>query len=176
MRSNVFLIAIMTLVGCFTTQQINIGTKTSLERQLIGEVEPLTEEELLAASVRADGEVGLGSLDDLQARALQARRRQLFNRDDVDELKALGCLGEGKNAELVLRDCRPDPERAALLERLIAEENSDRAAILTWAIEADPALTPADRLQLAAVYHRLLVERARPADWVQDDDGTWRQK
>src|SRR5690606_11045611 len=122
-------------------------------------------------SVRADGEVGVGSLDDLQARAISARRRQLFNRDDLDELKALGCLGEGLAAELVLRDCQPDPERATLLERLLSEENSDRKAILNWALEADPALTPADRPQLVAVYRRLLLERARPKDWVQTDDG-----
>lgn len=176
MRSNYFILSLSLLASCVTMQQVNIGTKTSLERQLIGDVEPLTEEELLAASVRADGDVGVGSLDDLQARAISARRRQLFNRDDVDELKSLGCLGEGKNADLLTRDCTLTQEQSALQTRVVDEENADRKAIIQWALEADPALTPSDKPQIVEVYRRLLAERARPRDWLQSDNASWRQK
>ena len=91
--------------GCITVTTVNIGTKTSLERQLVGELEPLTDDQLLAASVRAQPQLVAGSLADLQAGAVAARRRQLFNRDDINEAKQLGCLGEALGAELVVRPC-----------------------------------------------------------------------
>ena len=161
--------------GCISTTQVNIGTKTSLERQLIGELEPLSEDEVLAASVRAQAQGGLGPLDDQQGAALAARRRQLFNRDDVDEAKQAGCLGEGKDGELVARLCdKPaDAEAAARVSKLVAEENADRRAIIDWAVAADPALTPADRPEVVRIYQRIIVERARTGEWVQDDTGGW---
>ncbi len=165
--------------ACITTNIINIGQKTSLEKQLMGEEEPLTEEQILVSSVRARGDgVQAGSADDLQSRALSARRRQLFNRDDVDELKAAGCLGEGLEAKLSRRPCdaAAEPERAHLAERITKEENDDRQAIIDWAIGVDPVLTPADRPQIEAIYHRLVVERARSGDWVQAADGRWSRR
>lgn len=165
--------------ACITTTVVNIGQKTSLEKQLMGEEEPLTEELILAASVRAQGGgVQAGSADDLQSHALSARRRQLFNRDDLDELKAAGCLGEALKAKLTRRPCDAgsDPEKTRLAERMANEENEDRQAIIDWAIGIDQVLTPADRPQIEALYHRLVVERARPGDWVQADDGRWTQR
>jgi uncharacterized protein YdbL (DUF1318 family) len=158
------------------TNQVAIGQKTSLEKQLMGEVEPLTEEEMLVSSVRAPGGVQAGSEDDLQTRAIAARRRQLFNRDDVDELKSRGCLGEARAAALVIRSCSADDAAAALRDRLLAEENADRQAIIDWALAADPILTATDRPQVVEIYGRLLRERARPGDWLEDDEGNWRQR
>ena len=163
--------------ACFTVTTVNIGTKTSLERQLIGELEPLSEEELLAASVRAAGQMSLGDLGDLQRAAIAARRRQLFHRDEVDEAKQAGCPGENNRAEPVLLPCGPvDGETAARLARLIAEENEDRTAIIDWALAADSSLTSADRAEIARVYRRMLQEAARPGHWIQGDDGSWTQR
>ncbi len=172
------LTLILPLCGCVTVASVNIGTKTSLEKQLMGEIEPLSEEELLAASVRQSGSGAFLPLDEQRARALQARRRQVFNQDDLDELKAQGCAGEGKDAQVVARRCAEadKAEVAARLERLIAEENADRAVIMSWAVATDAALTERDRGQVVQVYRRLLLERARPGDWVQGDGGEWKQK
>jgi hypothetical protein len=164
--------------SCFTLRSVTIGQKTSLERQLMGEVEPLTEQELLASSVRAAGGVGAGSVDDVLRRALGARRRQLFNRDDIDELKANGCLGEAAGARLVGRGCARQAEAATAptVARLVEQENSDRQAIIDWAIATDPLLTPKDREQVIQVYHLLLREQARAGDWVQGADWAWTQR
>jgi uncharacterized protein YdbL (DUF1318 family) len=161
-----------------TVTPINVGTKTSLERQLVGELEPLSEEQLLAASVRAQAHLGTGSLADLQAAAVDARRRQLFNRDDIDEAKKLGCLGEAREAVLATRPCEAarDSTMAARLARLVSEENADRRAIIDWAVAADSSLTPADRPEVVHVYHRLLVEAARAGDWLEDDEGHWQRR
>jgi uncharacterized protein YdbL (DUF1318 family) len=164
--------------ACVTVTTVTIGTKTSLERQLAGEVEPLSEEQLLAASVRAEAQVSGGSLADLQAAAVAARRRQLFNRDDIDEGKKQGCLGETREARLTLRPCEPakDPAVATHLAALVAQENEDRLVVIDWAIAADAALTPADRLEVVRVYRRLLLEASRQGDWVQGDDGGWTRR
>jgi uncharacterized protein YdbL (DUF1318 family) len=164
--------------ACVTVTTVTIGTKTSLERQLAGDVEPLSEEQLLAASVRAEPQVSGGSLTDLQAAAVAARRRQLFNRDDVDEAKKQGCLGESRNALLAVRPCDAgkDPVTAARLSTLVAQENDDRRAVIDWAIASDAALTPADRPEVVGVYHRLLLEASRKGDWVQGEDGGWARR
>ena len=174
-KRSVPAVAAALLSGCITTTVVNIGQKSSLERQLMGEIEPLSESELLVASVRAPGGVGSGSADDLTAAALAGRRRQLFNRDDLDELKTAGCLGEAQRARHEARPCDRvgAADNAKLVERLVAEENEDRAHIIDWALSVDPVLTRGDRAQVEEIYHRLLIEKARPGDWVQQEDGAW---
>jgi hypothetical protein len=159
--------------GCITVHAVNIGQKTSLEMQLMGEFEPLTEEEQLAASVRAGPDAPSAARSDLEAAAVAARQRQLFNRDDLRTLKAAGCLGEARGAQLAARPCGKEAEVEPLRTRLVAEENADRAAIMAWAVEADPVLTRRDMPQVAAVFHRLLFEQAQKGEQVQNDDGAW---
>lgn len=163
--------------GCITVTTVNIGSKTSLEKQLMGEFEPLTEEEALVSSVRAAPVGASAAQDDGQAAALGARQRQLFNRDDLRSFKAAGCLGEALEAKLAARDCERsrDPSAAALLQKLLAEENADRQILMAWALSADPGLAGQDSKTLAAMYHRLLLEQAVAGDWLQQDDGTWVQ-
>ncbi len=177
MRNKLTLILLPALFACtITTRPVNIGTKTALERQLMGELEPLSDEQLLAASVRApsdDPEVG--GLDTTQAYAMAARRRQVFNRDEVDELKTRGCVGEAKNATLAVRDCNPSAEEAARRDRLIGEENADREAILEWVATSEATFTGNGRGQLVDMYHRLLAERAKPGEWVEGPGG-WAKK
>lgn len=165
--------ALSALAACtITTRPVNIGTKTALERQLMGQLEPLSEEQLLAASVRAPSrDPNHSGLDTNQAYAMAARRRQVFNKDEVNELKAQGCLGEAKDATLTVRPCDLTPEVTARRDRLQAEENADRAAILDWVASSDESYSGSGRGQLIAMYHRLLVEAARSGDWVEGDSG-----
>ncbi len=174
---NKLTILLLPLAACtITTRPVNIGTKTALERQLMGELEPLSDEQLLAASVRApsrDPEVA--GLDHTQAYAMAARRRQVFNRDEVDELKARGCLGEAKSAMLVTRDCQASAEDAARREKLLGEENTDRNAILDWVASTDASFAGKGRGQLVDMYHRLLVDKTKPGEWIEGPGG-WVKK
>jgi hypothetical protein len=164
--------------GLVRVTTVNIGQKTSLERQLIGELEPLSEEEILAASVRAANSTGDLAADDLMQRAVAARQRQLFNRDDIDELKAAGCLGEGPRTELLWRECElgSDPEVQSRGARLVNEENADRAAVIDWVLATDPVLTPSDREQVVQIYSRLLLQNTKAGQWTKSEDGAWTQK
>lgn len=173
MRNSVLLLLLLAASCTITTRPVNIGTKTALERQMMGELVPLTEEELLASSMRAGTEDARSSgLDERQARAMAARRRQVFNRDEIEDLKSKGCLGEALNATLAIRDCGVDSGRSG---ELLAEENVDRAAILDWLASSDDAFADAGRAQLVEMYHRLLVTNAKKGDWIEDQGG-WAQK
>ena len=165
-------------MGCFTNQVINISQKTALERQLMGELEPLTDEQLLLASMRAERDLGQGSVDDVETRALAARRRQLFNRDDVREAKQVGCLGETRQGELVQRPCALDTDatQTALHTKLVQQENADRKVIVDWVISSDAALTAGDRAQVTRLYAQFLAEAAQPGDWLEDEEGAWRKR
>lgn len=164
--------------GCFTIKTVNPSQKTALERQLIGDLEAFSKEKLLTASVRARRGAADDPMGSLAARAIAARRRQMFNRDDIVELKGWGCVGEGLDARLVARECPQvsDPELEAVRARVVQQENRDRASIIDWSISTDPVLTPEDRAQVVAIYHRLLVEQAEPGHWIQTRQGTWTRK
>jgi hypothetical protein len=159
------------LCGCISVPIVNIPAKTAYERQLLGELEPLSEEEILEASVRAATALG-PALDTARDRALAARRRQLFNRDDVQALLRLGCAGEAFAVQLVARPCARGPDFAA---RVMAEENADRATLMDWAIVADPQVSEADRPEVARLYRELMRANAPPGSFQEDGAGVWTQ-
>ena len=147
--------------SCVRITTVNVGQKTSLERQLIGNFEPLTDDEILVATVRAKHGMSVAAGDEVQ-RVLAARRRQLFNEDDISRLQEAGCTEETEDATLSVRDC--SPEDAVLLEiqkRVIEEENQDRATIIDWALRRDPSLTPGDRDKVVKIYAAYLRDRRR---------------
>lgn len=169
------IVLLVASAGCIRTNSVTIGRKTDLERQLMGRLEPLSEEELLAASVRAPGDDEGGALRELEDRAIAARRRQLFNADDLGSLATAGCVGEAQDGTIQKRPCSGG-ELLNVRDRLIREENADRSAVIDWAIEADPGLTPGDRPQILLLYHALRTERAVVGTPIQADDGSWAPK
>lgn len=183
--SRFWLRGLMSAIACLitactiTTRPVNLGTKTVLERQLMGKLEPLTDEQLLASSVRAPqrGAGASDGLDSRQALAMAARRRQVFNRDDIDELRAKGCIGEAKDATVAVRDCdtQNDPDVRTRRARLVGEENADRRDILNWVASTDANFSGAGRVQLVDMYHRLLLDRVRSGEWFEDASG-WATK
>ena len=160
--------------GC-TITTINISQKTALENQLLGEMAPLSDEELLLSSVRARGAPG-SSL--ALTPAIAARRRQLFNRDDTNEFKKQRCVGERSDALLVPRPCsqREDPVVERRLQKLVTEENHDRKLLVDWTISNDPTLTPADRPEIQRLYHTLLTRNSPEGTLTLNDAGTWAPK
>ena len=116
-----------------------------------------------------------GGLDERQSRAMAARRRQVFNRDEVDDLNSRGCLGEARDATLTVRPCDADDATVRRRAELVAQENADRAAILDWIASGDSSFADAGHSQLVDMYHRLLVANAKKGDWVEDHGG-WMQK
>ncbi|MHC5034937.1 MAG: YdbL family probable chaperone protein [Planctomycetota bacterium] len=161
------------------------GGQRSLEEQILGSFEQIGEEVYLLAGVRAvDPVSGVPTpprpMTPSERRALAARRRMEFNRDDVLAFKAEGYVGEGSDALLVLFDARlrdlqaADPRRFELVKEIAAEENEDRLIVMQRIVDTSPALHGSQGLAtvgriLAAKYRR----EARPGARLQLPDGTW---
>ena len=161
----------------------SVATPTALERQLLGVYEALDRVLVLASSVR-DHHLGAATPEPLRAQAIEARRRQRFNEDDIDELKAAGCLAEASEGTLTARQCAvvdegPESQRRTL-ERVVQDENRSRRQIWAWAAsvlaarEGRRTVTDADRVALGRTYHRLLREAAAVGSFFEIAPGTYR--
>ena len=189
------LAAFMTvaLSGCTLAQvKVNVASeRTSLENQILGSYNSLSEETLLVASVR-----GVDPLGRIQTPAKKSQEQQdavtamqvlSFHADDVDAFKRLGWVGEDNQGLLkplgMARDKAPDDLKdfAARygqkeFSSVLAEVNAAREAIMRRAVETNAALTPADMPKVRAVFAKLAADTAKPGDKLQLADGAWTVK
>lgn len=143
----------------------------------MGSFEPLTEEEMLLGSVRDEALLLRGEELNQDKVALQARRRQLFNRDDVNAFKEQGCLGEARKGQLVIRGCQESSsQQATLLQQILEQETQDRAAIVSWVISQHDHLQESHRGQVIDIYRQFILSRSPKGTPFQNEDGTWVQK
>ena len=167
----------LVLTGCFTIKTVNISQKTSLEHQLMGSFEPLTEEEMLLGTVRDEAKLLKAQEMGLDQIALQARRRQLFNRDDINHFKEQGCLGEAIKGQLMIRNCsKIDNEQRKLLEQVLEQETQDRKSIITWVISQHDHLQETHREQVIDIYRQFILSRSPKGTPFESTSGTWTQK
>ncbi len=181
----------MALVGCGIFRravgvQIEVsGAQRTLEEQILGSFEQVAEEVFLLAGVRSiDPLTGEPSapppMTESRRRALQARRRMEFNRDDILMFKRRGYAGEANDARLTIFEeavellAEPQPRLSQLVHELAAEENEDRATIVARIVETTPELTGATgesevRRILASRYR----QEAAPGMRVQLPNGDW---
>ena len=172
--NSTLLMACLLLSGCLTIKTVNISQKTSLEHQLMGSFEPLTEEEMLLSSVRDEAQmIRAEELSEDQA-AMSARRRQLFNRDDIERFKRQGCLGEAISGELVARSCDDDSARSKpIIERVLDEETVDRAAIISWVISQHDHLQESQRSQVKQIYRQFILSHSPQGTPFENLNGDW---
>ncbi len=95
---------------------------------------------------------------------------------ELDKHKTSGALAESNQALVVVRqlDALPLQQRAAV-QKLVKAENADRERMF----EEIAAATGTDLSQLPKIrstYAATLRQNARPGDWIQQPDGTYRQK
>jgi len=183
----------LVLSGCTLAEvKVNVASeRTSLENQILGSYNALSEETLLVASVR-----GVDPLGRIQTPAKKSAEQQdavtamqvlSFHADDVDAFKRLGWVGEDNQGLLkplgMARDKAPDDLKdfAARygqkeFDSVLAEVNAAREGIMRRAIETNAALTPADLPKVRAVFAKLAADTAKPGDRLQLADGAWTVK
>lgn len=177
-----WMVAGLLAAGCVSAQIQVVDERTALENQILGSYEELDRDLQLVASVRAVDEQGARRgpprFSDIRAQAVAARQTQQFNLDDVMELKAKGCLGEGNDGLLAARPCQAAAaaQVAERIARMVAAENQSRKVLLLFVVTTSPDLTEKDSAELARAWARLNRERAAPGHWVQAADGQWARK
>jgi len=181
------------LAGCTLAEvKVNVASeRTSLENQILGSYDSLSEETLLVASVR--GVDPLGRIQTPLKRsgeqqdAVTAMQVLSFHADDVDAFKRLGWVGEsnqgllkalGMDRAKVPDDLKDFAARYGQKEfdAVVAEVNAAREVVMRRAVETNAALTPADMPKVRAVFAKLATDTARPGDRLQNPDGTWTVK
>ena len=186
--------ALLLLWGCgglggMVATEIEVeGGQRTVEEQVLGSFEHIGEEVYLLAGVRAiDPMTGAPSpprpMTASEARALTARRRMEFNRDDILRFQREGYVGEGNLglpaafAERVDDLAESDPRRARLVLEVVEEESEDRLTVMQRIVDTMPELKGRDGLlavrQILAARYR---DEAEPGTQVQLADGTWMTK
>ena len=169
--------------GCSVKAAGSVAQPTALELQLLGAYRRLDDELIRAGSVRSAAPIDAAARDALAAEAVEARAVQRFNQDDVDELKAAGCLAEGLRADLKSHPCslaEEDPAVARRRRRVVQQENGARRTMMAWAamtiaLEAGQDRVSSDvRAEVRAAYVRLLRQAALPGHLIEANPGTFR--
>ncbi|RME23355.1 MAG: DUF1318 domain-containing protein [Deltaproteobacteria bacterium] len=173
---SILLLALcLPLSGCVSPTIQIVDRRTALENQILGTWHELDGQMQLIASVRGEGE-GM-AVKSFQARALAARRKMIFFQDEVDELKDYGCLGEGKDGLLAVRDCEHGKHRGVTPpEQLAAMINGARLVLFDYVLRTSPNLSERDLSELRRAFARMKRKQARAGHWLQAEDGSWYRK
>jgi uncharacterized protein YdbL (DUF1318 family) len=193
------LLAILSLSCSIKPPEVTItGEKTALERQLLGEHKKLPEEVWSIGAVSTSSLVPPGESDSLQRsifgeaettlvrsysperlRYFRAEASRVFNRDDIDDFKEEGIVGENSRGYLEVVDStvlRADSSLAALVDRVVFDENESRKVLMEWYISLRQDLTEEDLPQVEASFAQRNRESAKPGELIQDEEGSWKRK
>ena len=176
------------LGGLVGTQVEVKGSQRSLEEQVMGAFDQVGQEVYVLAGVRSVDPVSGAPkapppMTESESRALAARRRMEFNRDDVLSFKRQVVAGESSDGLLVTfpdamdRLKAADPRRYNLVTDVVREENEDRAVVMQRIADTNPALA-GDRglAQVRSILAARYRQDAEPGMRVQLPDGAWTTK
>lgn len=152
------------------------GEKTALEQEVVGTYEEMEEETWMIASTRAVQEESDVKVSPEKRAVLEALQNQKFNRDDIDEFKKKGFVGENNQGFLEIRsleELEQDPEQIKLIEEIVQEENEDRETVMERVIELNDSLKKAVRDEILAIFAQINQENSAKGTWIQEPDGNW---
>jgi len=155
------------------------GEKTALEQEVLGTYERLEEDTWMVASSRSSSKEKGSRISRDKANVLKAIRRQKFNKDDVDEFKRKQFAGETNQGLLQVREDMiktHTPASLQLIKDILAEENADRAVIMTRVIELKTSLKKASREEVMKIFARMYQSNSSKGVWIQNLDGSWSRK
>lgn len=100
------------------------------------------------------------------------RERRRYRMAEVQNLKNDRVIGEGNDGFLVLKNPPADPVYADYAQKIVTQENEDRALLFNEEAVAED--------KPVGVVAREFSKRAReasfPEEWIQQTDGSWVQK
>ncbi|HHS12581.1 MAG TPA: DUF1318 domain-containing protein [bacterium] len=155
------------------------GEKTALEREVLGTYHQLEEDTWMVASMRSSRREGEVRLSPEKERVLEAMQTQKFNKDDVDEFKRKGLVGESKDGMLVIRSSKileENPEMDRLVREIVQEENENRTLIMNRVVELNDRLRESRQEEILNIFARMNQENSPRGTWIERDDGTWIKK
>ncbi len=184
-------LALLLASGC-TLAKVDVNVvseRTSLENQVLGTYNALSEDVLLVASVRGVSPTGKVETPPKhspeQQEAAQALETIAFHADDVDTLKRLGWVGENLDGTLT-SFARDLPEKAPAdlkafaarysegeFGQVVGEVNRSREVLMNRVVRTNENFTAGDLPAIRKVFARINRQNSAPGTRVQQDDGAW---
>lgn len=155
------------------------GEKTALENQILGTYNQVREDVWMVASVRAANPDSQITLSAEKRAVLTAIQNREFNKDDVDEFKREGAVGENARGLLELRPLprlQADANYRKLVEDIVAEENRDRQIIMQRIMEINSTAQATGVTEVEKVFAKLNRDSAKTGEWMQLPEGAWVRK
>ncbi|MBJ6749156.1 DUF1318 domain-containing protein [Geomonas sp. Red421] len=166
-----------------------VSERTSLENQVLGTYNALSEDVLLVASVRGVSPTGKVETPPKhspeQQEAAQALENIAFHADDVEALKRLGWVGENLEGTLTSFS-REVPEKAPAdlktfagrfgegeFRQVVNEVNRSREILMLRVVQTNENFTAKDLPAIRRVFARVNRQNSAPGTKVQEDDGKW---
>jgi len=155
------------------------GEKTSLEKEVVGTYQEMEEDTWMIASTRAVSGEGELKISPEKRKVLEALQEQKFNKDDIDEFKRSGMVGENREGFLEIRtskELEEDPEKIKLIQEIVQEENKNREVIMERVIELNSSLKNANREEIYSIFAKVNQDNSPSGSWIQQADGSWVKK
>ncbi len=174
-------------IGCTARPEVQVtlvDTRTALENQVLGSYKELNREFVMIASVRSVDEKGIAEdrlkgMSASQRDAMKAMQAREFNRDDIDDFKKNGCVGENNAGLLEVFPCekaKGDPKYDRLIKDVVKEENESRMVVMKRVIIMNESLKESDLPRIQKVFASMNYDAAKAGEMIQKDDGSWTKK
>jgi len=166
-----------------------VSERTSLENQVLGTYNSLSEDMLLVASVR--GVSPTGKIDapprhtPEQVDATRAMETIAFHADDIETFKRFGWVGENLEG-LLTPFARETPKVAsselktfaanyseAEFQQVVKEVNQSRETLMMRVVQTNENFTVKDLPAIRKVFARINRQNSAPGSKVQEPDGRW---
>ena len=155
------------------------GEMTTLEREVLGTYHEMEEDTWMIASTRAARGEGKVKISPEKRKVLDAMQSQKFNKDDIDEFKKKGYVGEDQEGYLEVRpsdELSENETQRNLVMEIIQEENGDREIIMGRVIELNDSLKKTGRQEILKIFAKMNQDNSPGGTWIQLADGEWIKK
>lgn len=176
-----FALASVLLVNCSVkAPEVKItGEKTALENQIIGTYQEIEQDSWTIASVRSASPEKQPSISDEKKKVLEAVQNRKFNKDDINEFKRDGVIGENNRGLLEITDynkLNKDLDYKKHVEQIVTDENRDRLIIQDRTIQINEQIAQADEKFVSQVFAKIYQDESELNTWIQLEDGNWIKK
>ena len=180
------------LLGGCTLAKVDVNVvseRTSLENQVLGTYNRLSEDLLLVASVRGVSPTGKIEAKPQASPEQQDATRALetisFHADDLESFKRLGWVGENREGLItafpreIPKNLPPDLKSFATLyneeefRQVIDEVNQSREVLMKRVVQTNENFTAKDLPVIRKVFAKINRQNSAPGTKVQSDDGSW---
>ena len=172
------MLLIVSIISCTVKiPDIKItGEKTALENQVMGEYTKIKEDAWMVASERGDGQLKITA--DRKDVVAAVRDRE-FLKDDINELKIKGYLGETISGLLEIIDekivLKLEKKEKYLIELLLKKENQARSLIMKRIIETDTKFRSSPN-QVYQAFFVMNLEDSPEKTFYKNKKGKWIKK